>query len=891
MTKFDIREHVQFGKNRRAQCPACLTDGKDGLNLEVTVGGTYDGAYKCWRQCSPDDIRAALGAPKPQQIPTAIAQLAPIKDSSVGEEKIAEAQDRLNKSTGAARLWLHTKRGFTDELISHYRIGVTRAKVKDQMLWAITIPIPVAPGRYVLKKRVAPWLEESERPDGYKPWSQHGISARIFYTWQPPDPVETWIFEGEWDAMLIGWMARDLELPVTVASGTSGCDTVPPASELAQLGDRVVIFFDRNDKPTKRGIIPGDHGAKQWAKALGDRARLALVPMPDNCTTHGWDATDAVQAGFTLEDFLAAARDAVQPQTEEALEPQKFTNPLKQRLQWNDELLDTAPDHTEWLVPDLLTQEELFLMFTPPRKGKSLWAMTLARSVATGEPFLGRPTTQGTVIYARLEDSAAKTKEREIAQGWDRGLPVAWIDQFGLTQTDFLEALVEETDARLVVIDTLSRANDTSISESSAEIAQVIAPLQNLASRQNCCVLLVHHSRKLTIDNADQTDVFENSRGSTAIRATCRGMLAIASGEHSDRLFAENGWGRHDLSVRLNPGTLRWELLGNWNPTINGDQRTAVLDYLRHREHATIDQISADLVIPKKSLYTVLDRLRVSEVPAERVHKRGARRNYVYQLGDPVIQQLNMLLNSDQSTSNHHPQSDTAPREHKPVEDLLNSANPCPESNTAHYSTKNNIFYPCENGSTGSTDQRTTFSTTKSDTPSDPNYVDVDPSATKGINGWNQAPEGILATATTPSDPVDPFSPEHLLLNRGSKQGQNLLHQRFCLFNKTLLTIQLLNSEDHWNLPSILRCITAMEADGGSLPDHSGSTEDQRTVTVGDKATYSGSDWRAKKMFGRKQLEVLSLQTNNEGRWATVHHPAFQINQTLALSDLKPVTK
>jgi hypothetical protein len=36
--------------------------------------------------------------------------------------------------------------------------------------------------------------------------------------------------------------------------------------------------------------------------------------------------------------------------------------------------------------------------------------MTLSKSVATGEPFLGRPVTQGTVLYVRCEDGPAKTK-------------------------------------------------------------------------------------------------------------------------------------------------------------------------------------------------------------------------------------------------------------------------------------------------------------------------------------------------------------------------------------------------------------------------------------------------------------------------------------------------
>ena len=200
-------------------------------------------------------------------------------------------------------------------------------------------------------------------------------------------------------------------------------------------------------------------------------------------------------------------------------------NPFRARLVSNDTLLDRAPDYTEWLVPDLLPANELFLLAASPRAGKSLIAMALAHSVASGQKFLDRPVTEGSVLYISCEDSETKIKEREIAQGWRRGLPVYWLDRFKLSELGQLRAIAEDIEPRLIVLDTLSRIRDDGISESSAEMSRCLEPLQEMAEELNCCILLIHHTGKVKLENADKIDVFETIRGSSAIRAVCRGTL------------------------------------------------------------------------------------------------------------------------------------------------------------------------------------------------------------------------------------------------------------------------------------------------------------------------------------------------------------------------------
>lgn len=647
MESFKITDYIEFDAKGRAVCPACEQAGKTKGKTLSLVPDT-DGAYKCFRSCTPKEIRDALGVSS-RQLPTALVKPVTIPKTQVSPQKIKEACETLAQSSGPAKVWLHN-RGISDALIERHQLGITRAKVGEKYLPAITIPIPSDDGTaYWQKKRVAPWLKDEELAKSigpnwqniYKPWSQAGIPARVFFTWLPAEARGTWLCEGEWDAILLGNLLRESDQPIAVASFTCGCGTVPPPEQLELLPGKVTIFYDRNDKPNKNGDRPGEMGARKVAEKLGDRGRIALVPMPNDCQTAGWDVTDALRHGYQLADFQACAQAATSPIPS--------GNPLRERLLWNDELIDSAPDYTEWLVADIFTTDELFLVASGPRAGKSLLAMTLSLAVASGGDFLGRPVIQGTVVYVCLEDSKSKIKEREQAQGWSRGLPVVWLTKFKLSELGHLEEIVAELDARLLVIDTLSRAKDASVSESSAEMSQVLEPLQDLASKLNCCVLLVHHTGKVNVDNASQIDLFDTIRGSSAIRAVCRGSMVIAAGERDYRLVVENGWGKHDLKVVLDANTLKWKALGNWQPSQpeNSSQKDQILDFLRKTQQATLEQIHEATGIPKKSLYEQLSRLQASDIAEEKVVKEGSRRNFTYRRAlFNTIQQLNSVLNS-----------------------------------------------------------------------------------------------------------------------------------------------------------------------------------------------------------------------------------------------------
>jgi len=326
---FNICDRIEFDRTGRAYCPSCSPSYANKKKTLALVPGT-DRAYKCFRGCSPANIREALGDRLPREkspddtLRPKVHQVAPPpKPCTVPERQVKQSTKRLLQRQGEpqekAIAWL-SARGITLEMIAHFRIGLeSRWVVPDEghpeqkecyPAIALFIPCPEKPGQYYVKKRVAPWLSESERPDYLQPWSQYGVKRTIYFTYKPEDVIATYYCEGEWDAIMLGWLAYQRGAKIAVACSTHGCSSTPSPEQLEQLPGKVYSFFDRNDKLNQAGKRPGDEAAIQLVVALNGRGKIAQVPMPEGCQQNGWDVSDALNAGFDWEDFEKAVAEA-----------------------------------------------------------------------------------------------------------------------------------------------------------------------------------------------------------------------------------------------------------------------------------------------------------------------------------------------------------------------------------------------------------------------------------------------------------------------------------------------------------------------------------------------------------------------------------------------------
>ncbi|MBE9193264.1 AAA family ATPase [Gloeocapsopsis crepidinum LEGE 06123] len=661
---FDIRDFIDSkGRDRgniHIACPNCQDASTKNPALSINL---ENGAYHCFK-CEGEkngEIKLALGYSLDKIVPTGYSK---VSEVTVTPTDVLSYHTKLINESRLGKQWL-LDRGFSLEMIEHYKLGIKRIKRINKLWYAISIPIPADPygTRYFQKLRIQPWLQGDDRPSGLKAWDQKGISAMVWLTYNPPDATETYLCEGEWDAMMLGWLAKCANAKIAIATFTCGCDTVPPQTELDKLPGRVTIFYDRNDKPnSKTGELPGDKGAIKVAGQLQNRGFIALTP----CNSYyedrfGWDVSDAINAGFKFDDFVAAAALATQPKVD------KSENPLRSRLVSNAELMARAPDYIDWLVPDMLPANELFVLAASPRAGKSLMAMLLAKCIATGENFLGRVVTQGAVLYVNLEDSEAKIKQRELAQEWSTDVPIYWLDRFKLSETAHLREIAEEIDARLIILDTLSRIRDDGSQETSAEISRYLEPLQDMAMQLRLSVLLIHHTTKITIENAGSTNVFDTIRGSSAIRGVCRGSWVLAASDRTYRLCVEHGFGeKQDLEVLLDGETLTWKAVRPWNPKSSSTQVEQILEYLKKAKKATIPEIASVLNLNPNYVTTALWRLQMEKQVYKIPGKKYYPATYYYAMSVESLNDLSITYQKNDLIGNEKPCSkgDTANNHH-----------------------------------------------------------------------------------------------------------------------------------------------------------------------------------------------------------------------------------
>jgi hypothetical protein len=206
-----------------------------------------------------------------------------------------------------------------------------------------------------------------------------------------------------------------------------------------------------------------------------------------------------------------------------------------------------------WVPAGMVT-----LLVAEPGEGKSALAMYgLVRPVVTGCSWfnLSAGPKPGFALWVDTESCAAINVQR-IA---DWGLPadrilvpfaddplkaVSLIDEDHLAQ---IEAVVVKRRCRLVVVDSLRGSHGED--ENNSRVGRVVQNLGTIAERTGTAVVLIHHCRKLAVDEEATAN---SARGSNAIVALCRSQLII------DRPDKTSEWrrlrvGKENLGISPKP--------------------------------------------------------------------------------------------------------------------------------------------------------------------------------------------------------------------------------------------------------------------------------------------------------------------------------------------------
>lgn len=162
-----------------------------------------------------------------------------------------------------------------------------------------------------------------------------------------------------------------------------------------------------------------------------------------------------------------------------------------------DQLMDSQPIETPWVVKDLLPSGGLSLIVSQPKVGKSTLLKYLTACVLKGEAFLGHETTKTNVLYIDMEEAPwrirSQFKDLDIPRGANIDLWMPGRVEKGIAK---LEALIKDKSYGLIVVDTLFDLCPVQEVNNYIQTKEVIKPLEAIARRTGAHIISSHHSSK-----------------------------------------------------------------------------------------------------------------------------------------------------------------------------------------------------------------------------------------------------------------------------------------------------------------------------------------------------------------------------------------------------------
>ena len=191
-----------------------------------------------------------------------------------------------------------------------------------------------------------------------------------------------------------------------------------------------------------------------------------------------------------------------------------------------------------WLVDGMLT-----MVVAQQGQGKSCLCLRLASCYTAGNPWPDdSPFTGeiGGVLWCEAESSQGLNYQR--ARDWGLALPQIMspledpLDDILLQDPEHLAAIehhARQPNIRLIVIDSLSGANTSK--ENDAKILHIVKWLADLAKTTGKPVIVTHHLRKRSLQDAGDGVTLDRIRGSSAITQPARVIWALDTPDPQDK--------------------------------------------------------------------------------------------------------------------------------------------------------------------------------------------------------------------------------------------------------------------------------------------------------------------------------------------------------------------
>ncbi|WP_246160757.1 AAA family ATPase [Nocardioides humilatus] len=287
------------------------------------------------------------------------------------------------------------------------------------------------------------------------------------------------------------------------------------------------------------------------------------------------------------------------------------------------ELLELDFPEIKWAVEGWIA-EGVTVLAGAPKIGKSWLCLDLALAVASGGVVFGNiDVDQGAVLYAALEDTGRRLRDRLRLVLNDRPAPS------GLTfetqarpfndMLDYIRGWVDHTpDARLVIIDVLSKIRPANVKNDYAEDYRVMSAIKKVADECGVAIVVVHHKRK-----QEATDPLDQISGTNGITGAADASMVLSRPRTSPEasLFITG----RDVEEKESPlmwdaSAHRWILLDGPVGLGDGAART-IYNYLASGVTATPTEIAKATGLPDGTIKGTLTRM----IDADQVSRTKGR--------------------------------------------------------------------------------------------------------------------------------------------------------------------------------------------------------------------------------------------------------------------------
>jgi hypothetical protein len=309
-------------------------------------------------------------------------------------------------------------------------------------------------------------------------------------------------------------MLREIGVPATCNHGGAGKF---PEDLVAHFKGAKVVILPDNDGPGK------EHANLIGRRLEGVAASIQTLDLPGLPAKGGID--DWLPEGGSAEKLYDLVDSHAQP-FEAAPFQSKF-----EAVEWHN--LDAPGPEYEYLVEDVLTENEISMLLGESQGGKSFLAIDIAMAVARGVPFSGNKVRQGAVIYQAGESATGVRRKRLPAYRIGHEVKEPRLP-FTLLQgpldlysgDDPTEAFIDEClywgrrgshPLKLIIIDTFSKATAGANENDGKDMGLVLSRCDLIRRKTGAHVMLVHHL------NAGGT----KARGHTSLFANVENVITV----------------------------------------------------------------------------------------------------------------------------------------------------------------------------------------------------------------------------------------------------------------------------------------------------------------------------------------------------------------------------